>query len=148
MIKITSPSFLNEGKIPADFTCNGSNINPALNFDNVPAEAKSLVLIVDDTDASAGVWTHWLVFNIDPTTRSISQNSQPTGSVNGLNDSGNTKYDGPCPPSGNHRYYFRIFALATVLSLTSGTRRWEVEQAMADHIIDSGEMYGTYENLN
>jgi hypothetical protein len=143
-ISITSTSFQAGGDIPAKFTCNGTNVSPELQISTVPNEAKSLVLIVDDPDAPHGLFTHWIVWNIDPKTTRVAENSAPTAGVQGLNDFGKRNYGGPCPPSGTHRYFFKIFALDTKLELKSGARRAELDAAMRGHILAQGELMGRY----
>src|SRR2546421_12221490 len=101
-ISITSPAFKAGGDIPAKFTCNGTNVSPELQISGVPNEAKSLVLIVDDPDAPRGLFTHWIVWNIDPKTTRIAEKSAPAAAVPGTSDFVNRKYGGPCPPSGTH----------------------------------------------
>ena len=143
-ISITSPSFQASGDIPAKFTCNGTNVSPELQISSVPNEAKSLVLIVDDPDAPRGLFTHWIVWNIDPKTTRVAENSAPTAGVQGINDFGKRNYGGPCPPSGTHRYFFKIFALDTKLELKPGARRAELDAAMRGHILAQGELMGRY----
>jgi len=143
-ISITSPSFHAGGDIPAKFTCNGTNVSPELQISSVPNEAKSLVLIVDDPDAPRGLFTHWIVWNIDPKTTRMAENSAPTAGVQGINDFGKRNYGGPCPPSGTHRYFFKIFALDTKLELKPGARRAELDAAMRGHILAQGELMGRY----
>ena len=143
-ISITSPFFHAGGDIPAKFTCNGTNVSPELQISSVPNEAKSLVLIVDDPDAPRGLFTHWIVWNIDPKTTRMAENSAPTAGVQGINDFGKRNYGGPCPPSGTHRYFFKIFALDTKLELKPGARRAELDAAMRGHILAQGELMGRY----
>ena len=143
-ISITSPSFQASGDIPAKFTCNGTNVSPELQISSVPNEAKSLVLIVDDPDAPRGLFTHWIVWNIDPKTTRMAENSAPTAGVQGINDFGKRNYGGPCPPSGTHRYFFKIFALDTKLELKPGARRAELDAAMRGHDLAQGELMGRY----
>jgi Raf kinase inhibitor-like YbhB/YbcL family protein len=143
-MKISSQAFQEGGTIPEKFSKNGQNVNPELRIEGVPAAAKSLVLIVDDPDAPVGLFTHWLVWNIDPKTTEIAENSAPEGSVQGTNDYPNLGYGGPQPPSGTHRYYFKIFALDRMLDLKSGAKRREVDAAMRGHIIGQGELMGRY----
>ena len=143
-ISITSPSFQAGGDIPAKFTCDGTNVSPELHISAVPNEAKSLVLIVDDPDAPRGLFTHWIVWNIDPKTTRVAENSAPTAGVQGINDFGKRNYGGPCPPSGTHRYFFKIFALDTKLELKPGARRAELDAAMRGHILAQGELMGRY----
>jgi Raf kinase inhibitor-like YbhB/YbcL family protein len=143
-MKITSSAFQEGGNIPSKFTCDGADLNPALRFDGAPAEAKSLLLIVDDPDAPVGLFTHWLVWNIDPKTTEIAENSAPGGAVQGTNDFPKKGYGGPCPPSGTHRYYFKIFVLDRSLDLKPGAKRAEVDAAMRGHVIAQGELMGRY----
>ena len=140
LISITSPSFQAGGDIPAKFTCSGTNVSPELQISSVPNEAKSLVLIVDDPDAPRGLFTHWIVWNIDPKTTRVAENNPPTDGVQGTNDFGKRNYGGPCPPSGTHRYFFKIFALNTKLELKPGARRAELDAAMRSHILAQGEL--------
>jgi Raf kinase inhibitor-like YbhB/YbcL family protein len=142
---ITSPSFENSGPIPAKFTCDGGDINPELVIQNVPAEAKSLVLIVDDPDAPAGTWTHWTVWNIDPGTSVIKEESVPPGATEGQTSFGKPGYGGPCPPGGRHRYYFRLYALDALLNLDSDANVDELREAMNGHVVAEAELMGTYQ---
>ncbi len=144
MIKLTSPVFQSGESIPQKYTCDGENVNPPLLINGVGDQVKSLVLIVDDPDAPVGTWTHWLVWNIDPKTSEIKENSLPAGAVLGKTDFGDLNYGGPCPPSGTHRYFFRLYGLDTVLSLSQGAPREKLESAMSGHIIDQGELMGKY----
>ena len=143
-MKVTSSAFQEGGNIPSKFTCDGADVNPAVRFEGVPAEAKSLLLIVDDPDAPVGLFTHWLVWNIDPKTSEIAESSAPGGAVQGTNDFPKKGYGGPCPPSGTHRYYFKIFALDQTLDLKPGAKRTEVDAAMRGHVIAQGELMGRY----
>jgi Raf kinase inhibitor-like YbhB/YbcL family protein len=143
-ISVTTPAFQAGGDIPAKFTCNGANVNPELKINGVPNESKSLVLIVDDPDAPRGLFTHWIVWNIDPKTTDIGENSTPAGGVQGTNDFGKRSYGGPCPPSGTHRYFFKIFALDTKLDLKPSARRAELDAAMRDHTLAQGELMARY----
>jgi len=144
-MKISSPAFENNQFIPVKYTCDGEDINPPLQIENVPKEAKSLVLIVDDPDAPIGVWSHWVLFNIDPSVQFIEENSFPEGAVQGLNDFKKHSYGGPCPPSGTHRYYFRLYALDTILDLSSKATREDVLKAIKDHVLASAELIGLYQ---
>jgi len=143
-ISITSFSFQAGGDIPAKFTCDGTNVSPALQIGGVPNEAKSLVLIVDDPDAPRGLFTHWIIWNIDPKTTRVAENSAPAAGVQGTNDFGKRNYGGPCPPSGTHRYFFKIFALDTKLELKPNARRAELDAAMRGHVLAQGELMGRY----
>jgi len=143
-MKITSSEFENNGSIPGRFTCDGANINPPLAIAGTPAEAKTLALIVDDPDAAMGAWTHWTVWNIDPAVTAISENSVPSGAVEGVTDFGRPGYGGPCPPSGEHRYFFKIYALDLVLDLQAAAGVGELEKAMDGHVLDKAGLIGTY----
>jgi Raf kinase inhibitor-like YbhB/YbcL family protein len=142
-MKITSSAFHEGGSIPSKFTCDGSDTSPPVQISDVPAEAKSLVLIADDPDAPGGLFTHWLVWNIPPQTSSIAEGITPKG-VQGANDFGKSGYRGPCPPPGTHRYSFKIFALDRELELHAGAKRSQVDAAMKGHVIARGELVGRY----
>jgi Raf kinase inhibitor-like YbhB/YbcL family protein len=141
---ITSPAFRNGELIPSKFTCDGADVNPALNIGTVPPEAKSLAIIMDDPDAPGGMWVHWVVWNIDPKTREIKENSVPPGAKLGVNDFRKTLYGGPCPPPGTHRYFFKLYALDTMLDLGTDTTKAALEKAMKGHILAQGELMGRY----
>jgi Raf kinase inhibitor-like YbhB/YbcL family protein len=143
-ISVITPAFQAGGDIPAKFSCNGANVNPELKINGVPSEAKSLVLIVDDPDAPRGLFTHWIVWNIDPKATDIAENSTPAGGLQGTNDFGKRNYGGPCPPSGTHRYFFKVFALDTKLDLKSNVRRAELDAAMRSHTVAQGELMARY----
>jgi len=143
-MKLTSPAFGHNSKIPHEYTCDGDDISPELNIEDVPSNAKSLVLINDDPDAPVGTWDHWIVFNVKPDIKKINENEEPIG-VAGKNSWGRTGYGGPCPPSGTHRYFFKIYALDTELNLQEGSTKQEIEKAMGGHIIEKAELIGLYE---
>ena len=143
-MKITSSVFQDGGDIPLKFSRDGQDINPALRIEGTPSSAKSLLLIMDDPDAPVGLFTHWLVWNIDPKTTEIAEKSVPKGAVQGTNDYPTLGYGGPQPPSGTHRYYFRIFALDQTLDLKAGAKRAEVDAAMRGHVIAQGQLMGRY----
>ncbi|HEV8601538.1 MAG TPA: YbhB/YbcL family Raf kinase inhibitor-like protein [Patescibacteria group bacterium] len=143
-MKITSSAFKDNEIIPKKYTCDGETVNPPLAFENVPSNAKSLVLIMDDLDAPSGIWNHWLVWNIDSAAQAVVEKNVPTGAVEGQTSFGKPGYGGPCPPSGQHRYVFKLFALNNKLNLTSDAGRVEVEQAMTDHVIEKTELVGLY----
>lgn len=145
-IKLTSPVFENNGVIPIKYTCDGEDINPPLQIGEVPEEAESLVIIVDDPDAPMGTWDHWLVWNIDPETSVIEENSVPKGAVQGTNGFGKNPYGGPCPPSGNHHYYFKAYALDKIINLDGSANRGQLERAMNNHVLDWTELVGTYQS--
>ena len=142
--QITSPVFENNGFIPKQYTCDGADINPQLLIANVPAGTKSLALIVDDPDAPAGIWVHWVVWNIALQTHEIKENTVPNGATQGLNDFRKRSYGGPCPPSGTHRYFFKLYALDTILTLDFNATKAQVEKAMRKHIIAETRIVGLY----
>jgi Raf kinase inhibitor-like YbhB/YbcL family protein len=142
-MKITSSAFQEGASIPSKFSCDGANTSPPLQIAEVPSGAKSLVLIVDDPDAPSGLFTHWAVWNISPQTDAIAEGSRPKG-VQGTNDFGKSGYGGPCPPSGTHRYYFKIFALDRELDLPFGAKRSQLDAAMKGHVVAQGELMGRY----
>ena len=142
-MKITSSAFQEGGDIPLKFTCDGGDTSPPLQIAEVPSGAKSLALVVDDPDAPSGLFTHWMVWNISPQNNTIAEGSAPKG-VHGTNDFGKSGYGGPCPPSGTHRYYFRIFALDRELELPAGTKRSQLDAAMKGHVIAQGELMARY----
>ncbi|OGH03011.1 MAG: kinase inhibitor [Candidatus Levybacteria bacterium RIFCSPHIGHO2_01_FULL_37_17] len=148
-MKITSSAFEDNQKIPDKYTCDGENINPSLEFENIPDNAKSLSLIMEDPDVpkdlrADGMFDHWVVFNIPPEIISIEENSEPLGIV-GQNTRGDSKYTGPCPPDRKHRYFFKLFALDVILDLDSSATKKDVEKAMAGHMLDKAELMGIYE---
>ena len=142
-MKITSSAFQEGANIPSKFTCDGADTSPPLQIADVPSGAKRLALIVDDPDAPSGLFTHWMVWNISPQTGTVGEGSTPKG-IDGTNDFGKSGYGGPCPPSGTHRYYFKIFALDRELDLPSGAKRGQLDGAMKGHVIGQGELMGRY----
>jgi len=132
------------GRIPIKYTCDGMNINPPLEFLEVPKEAKSLALIVDDPDSPSGIFTHWIIWNLPPATRAIKESSVPSSSVEGTNDFVRAGYGGPCPRSGTHRYMFRLFALDRLLNLPPGSEKDDFEKAMKGHVIQRAVLTGVY----
>jgi len=144
IMKIESPAFENNQPIPSKYTCDGEDINPPLKISDVPENAKSLVLIVDDPDAPFGAFTHWIVWNIDPKTSFIEENSVPDGAIVGVNDFGKNSYGGPCPPSGTHHYHFKLYALDSTLNLDKNSKKKDLEKAMENHILEKAEIIGIY----
>ncbi len=140
-MKLTSPEFSHKEQIPSKFTCDGDDINPQLNIADIPANTRSLALIVDDPDAPSRTWVHWVVFNI-PLISEIDEDSIP-GSE-GENDFGREDYGGPCPPSGTHRYFFKLYALDSELKLKEGCSKKDLEKAMEGHILEKAELIGLY----
>lgn len=142
--KLSSSAFENNGTIPAKYTCDAANTNPQLRIENVPAGAKTLALIMDDPDTAHGTWVHWVVWNIDSKTKEIRENSVPQGAKQGINDHRRNAYNGPCPPSGTHRYFFKMYALDTVLQLDAKSRKSDLENAMKGHVLGETQLMGRY----
>lgn len=143
---LKSSAFQNNDFIPRKYACEGENINPPLEIENALAEVKSLVLIMDDPDATIGVWDHWLLWNIEPETKYINEDDMPVSAVAGTNSFGDLKYGGPCPPAGKaHRYMFKLYALDKKLALTRGSVKSELEEAMEGHILAQAILIGLYE---
>jgi len=140
-LKVGSTAFQNEEMIPLKYTCDGRNVNPPLDIEHIPEETKCLALIVDDPDAPVGTWVHWVVWNI-PVMHHIKENE--VHGTEGINDFQQHHYGGPCPPSGTHHYFFKIYALDALLDLPANTRKPQLEKAMSEHIIAFGEMMGLY----
>ncbi|MBI5124281.1 MAG: YbhB/YbcL family Raf kinase inhibitor-like protein [Candidatus Omnitrophica bacterium] len=145
-MKITSPAFRHMSYMPSKYTCDGDDINPPLSIENVPGGTKSLALIMDDPDAPMKTWVHWVVFDMLPDTKNIAENSIP--GKQGHNDSNGNNYGGPCPPSGTHRYFFKVYALDKVLGLDEGVTKKDLENAMAGHILAQAELVGLYKRGN
>ncbi|MBI2452174.1 YbhB/YbcL family Raf kinase inhibitor-like protein [Candidatus Pacearchaeota archaeon] len=143
-MKLTSPAFANNGRIPEKYTCEGLDINPPLEILGVPNKAKSLVLIMDDPNAPVGTWDHWFVFNINPETTKIQENSIPQGASQGINSWKNQKYGGPCPPLGVHRYKFKLYVLDVTLTFSKAPNKSAIESAMQDHILEQTTLTGLY----
>jgi hypothetical protein len=140
-MKLTSPAFAEAEIIPAKYTCTGQDINPPLDIENIPEATKSLTLIMEDPDAPSGNFVHWILFNIKPCNR-IAEASAP--GEQGENDFGQLCYGGPCPPSGTHRYFFRLFALNTYLRKQGKMDKIAVVDAMNGHIIEKAQLMGKY----
>jgi Raf kinase inhibitor-like YbhB/YbcL family protein len=140
-MQISSQEFKNNDYMPSKFTCEGEDCNPELNIEGIPGQAKSLALVMDDPDAPMGTWVHWVVFDM-PVTARIEENSVP-GKL-GITNSGRKDYHGPCPPSGTHRYFFKVYALDSVLNLKEGISKGQLEKAMQGHILDKAELIGLY----
>ncbi len=151
-MQLTSTAFEHAGKIPGKYTCDEDNTNPPLVIGGVPANAKSLALIMDDPDIpnfvkernNIEVWDHWIVFNIPPDTKELAEGQRPPG-IQGKNTGGKNAYSGPCPPDREHRYFFKLYALDTMLNLPEGISKKQVEEAMQGHIIAQVELMGRYE---
>ena len=136
--------FEDGSRIPEKYTCDGDDVNPPLEITDVPPRTKSLAIIVEDPDAPTKIWVHWVVWNIPPETERIEEDSIPRESIEGVNDFGKKGYMGPCPPSGIHRYKFKIYALDKTLSLASLSEKVDVERAMKGHIIAQATLNGIY----
>jgi Raf kinase inhibitor-like YbhB/YbcL family protein len=153
-IHIESSAFAGGGTIPRLYTCDGKEVSPPLAWSGVPETARSLALICDDPDAPRGTWTHWVIFDIPATVRSFGEGvpahervelgAGGETALQGKNDFGKTGYGGPCPPSGTHRYFFRIYALDTVLNLGTGTTRQDLLRSIKGHVLAEGELIGRY----
>ena len=150
-LTLTSDAFANGQSIPAKYSFIGKNISPDLAWDEPPAGTQSFALIVDDPDAPMGTWVHWVLYNIPANQRNLQEelpitgkNGDPNAIYAGKNSSGNIRYDGPCPPSGTHRYYFKLYALDTTLSLLPGATKDQVLKEMKGHILAQGELMGTF----
>ena len=148
---LNSSAFQPNGHIPSKYTCEGKNISPPLAWEGVPSSAKSLVLIIDDPDAPDPkapkmVWVHWVVYNIPPNSKSLPENAErlPQGTVAGLNDFKKMGYGGPCPPTGRHRYFHKLYALDITLDLRGATKS-QIERAMQGHVLANAELIGTYQ---
>jgi Raf kinase inhibitor-like YbhB/YbcL family protein len=148
-IQLTSDAFAHEGPIPVQYACTGEDSSPALSWNEPPEGTQSFALIMDDPDAPAGTWVHWVLFNIPASARGLSEaipsgETLPDGSMHGENSSGNLGYNGPCPPSGTHHYFFKLYALDETLGLSAGADKGELLQAMEGHILAQDELMGTF----
>jgi Raf kinase inhibitor-like YbhB/YbcL family protein len=148
-ISLTSSAFQPGQDIPADYTCKGRDISPALSWGEPPAGTQSLALIMDDPDAPMGTWVHWVIFNIPAASRGLAEGvpsggKLADGSLQGNNSSRNQGYNGPCPPSGTHRYFFKLYALDAALELNPGATKEQLLAAMQGHILAQGELMGTF----
>lgn len=142
-MELSSSAFEENGTIPSDYTCDGTDVSPALTFNVIPNNTKSLAVIMDDPDAPMRTWVHWLVWNIPPDISGFSKGENITY-PQGKNDFGKLDYGGPCPPSGTHRYFFKLYALDTMLELEEGANKKQLESAMPGHIIEEAQLMGKY----
>ncbi len=142
-MRLTGPAFGHNQPIPEKYTCDGADIIPPLAFGGVPTGTKSLALIMDDPDAPSGTWDHWIVFDMPGDAKGVAEGEEPKG-IRGKNSSGDLKYGGPCPPNGQHRYVFKLYALETVLGLKEGASKKEIESAIQGRILDQAELVGVY----
>lgn len=142
---LTSSAFAQGERIPTKYTCDGEDISPPLQWSNPPQGAQSFALIMDDPDAPVGTWVHWVLFNLPANIQELpEQATPPTGSQEGRNSWGRTGYGGPCPPSGTHRYFFKLYALDTTVNLTASADKAQLLRAMEGHILAQAEVMGTY----
>lgn len=153
-MQITSTAFGNGAEIPSEFSCDGQNKSPELSWSGAPSGTKSFVLIVHDPDAPmSGGFTHWLVYNIPPNVNGVPENAPaqdqlPGGGIQGKNSSGKYGYMGPCPPSGTHRYNFKLYALDAILNPSVGTNKESLEQAIRGHVLAEAELMGRYKRAS
>jgi Raf kinase inhibitor-like YbhB/YbcL family protein len=148
-MNLTSSAFAQGQPIPAQYSCDGKGVSVPLAWTDVPAAAKSLALIMDDPDAPSGTFVHWVIYNIPASSGSLAENisgaaNLADGSLQGKNSAARTGYTGPCPPGGTHRYFFKLYALDTMLSLASGAGKNDLLKAMQGHILAQGELMGTF----
>ena len=150
-MQLTSTAFAEGAAIPAQHTCDAKNVSPPLKWSGVPAGAKSLVVIVDDPDAPSGTWVHWVLYDLAATTTELPEDVAKSqyvagGARQGLNDFRHLGYGGPCPPPGKaHRYFFKLYALDTMLELKPGLTKKDIEAAMEKHLLAQGQLMGTYQ---
>ncbi len=148
-LTVTSGAFKDGGAIPSKYTCDGEDVSPDIAWSGVPASAKSIAMIADDPDAPRGTWVHWVIYNIPPETKGLGEGVErdkvlDNGAMQGMNDSRQTGYGGPCPPAGVHRYFFKVYALDAKLSLGPGATKKDLEDAMKGHILADGQLMGRY----
>ena len=148
-IAMRSTAFIHGGMIPSRYTCDGENISPPIEWDPLPPGTRTIAIIADDPDAPRGTWVHWVIYNLPSEDRWLPENvpcveHQPDGCFQGTNDFGRIGYGGPCPPAGTHRYFFRLYALDTRLSLPAGVRKKDLLRAIEGHVLATGELMGTY----
>lgn len=150
VITVESSAFDDGEEIPAKYSLGGKNVSPPISWSGLPRFAKSLAILCEDPDAPAGIWTHWVIFNIPPNTQALPEDLPddgilPGGMLHGINDFGRLGWDGPAPPEGIHRYVFEVYALNTMLDLGPGIKRSDLLEAMKGHVIGRGRLIGTYE---
>lgn len=143
-MEIKSPVFINNEEIPFKYSCDGQNISPPLSFKDIPQNAKSLALTVEDPDAPRGLFVHWIVWNINPKTEGFKEGSVPDEAFQGVSGAGKAGYIGPCPPSGTHRYFFKLYALNRVLDLEKDSNMEAFQKAINDCVIGKAELMGLY----
>jgi Raf kinase inhibitor-like YbhB/YbcL family protein len=148
-IEVTSPAFEDGAAIPSRYTCDGLDVSPPLSWGSVPDGTQSLALIADDPDAPGGTFVHWVIYDLPPDTRRLPEDvpnrqTLPSGAAQGVNGAGSIGYIGPCPPSGTHRYFFKVYALDTELGLGGGATKEDALSAMEGHVLGEGQLMGTY----
>jgi hypothetical protein len=148
-MELKSTTFDAGAMIPKPYTCDGQNISPSLAWTAVPGNTKSLALICDDPDAPIGTWVHWVIFNLPADLKELPENipaqkTLPNGAKQGINDFRKIGYGGPCPPSGEHRYFFKLYALDAMLDLKAGATKADLLQALEGHILDESKLMGKY----
>ena len=148
-IKVPAAAFKEGEFIPNTYTCDGDNVSPELSWTGIPSETKSIALICDDPDAPRGTWVHWVIYNIPASAKGLAEKvshnpTLPNGARQGINDSHELGYDGPCPPGGTHRYYFKVYALSKTLTLDSGATKAQLLKAMEGSVIAEGQVMGRY----
>jgi Raf kinase inhibitor-like YbhB/YbcL family protein len=148
-IKVTSSAFAEGGLIPPKYTCDGDDVSPPLTWESVPDGAKSVALVCDDPDAPMGTFVHWVLYNLPAGVRELSESvptdaTLPSGAKQGISGFGRPGYGGPCPPGGTHRYFFKLYALDTLVELPSGARKADLLGAMKGHILAQGQLMGKY----
>ena len=148
-IKLTSSAFKDGDMMPKRYTCDGEEFSPPLEWSNLPEGTKTIAIINDDPDAPMGTWVHWVIFNIPPGLKGLPENVPAVkvldnGAIQGVNSSHTIGYSGPCPPSGTHRYYFKIYALDTDLKLKPGVAKKDLLEAMEGRVLGEGQLMGKY----
>ncbi|HZE67960.1 MAG TPA: YbhB/YbcL family Raf kinase inhibitor-like protein [Pyrinomonadaceae bacterium] len=148
-IKLISTAFQDGGMIPAKYTCDGQNISPPLNWSGIPQSAKALALVSEDPDAPGKTWVHWVVYDLPPTATQLPEGVRPEetisgGGKQGKNDFGKIGFGGPCPPSGTHRYFFRLYALDRETGIQPGAMKEQLMKAIEGHVVAEGELMGRY----
>jgi hypothetical protein len=151
-LKVTSAAFSEGGMIPSQYTCDGADKSPPISWTKGPEGTKSYALISDDPDAPVGTWVHWVIYNIPASVTSLAENIPKKarlddGSLQGINDFKKYGYGGPCPPGGTHRYYFKVYALNTVISAEPGLTKKQLLKAMEGHILAQGQLMGRYSRM-
>lgn len=146
-MEISSPAFQHNQYVPAKYTCDGEDLNPPLQFTDVPEGTQTLALLVDDPDAPVGDWVHWLMWNIPPSTTEIPENSVPADAIQGLTDFGRNDWGGPCPPNGMHRYFFKLYALDSALDLPPTIKKADFLAAIEGHVLAEAKLIGLYDRV-